>query len=169
MPFRPVSGRFYRIVFASDRDAPLRGARSPEGRFHHNCEAALYMSPSPQAAAFAVASYLRPNDPPRLIQPLILQNARLLDLRRPTVIRHLHLQGDEASIPWQPQRALGLPATSWQASDAARRTGADGIIYAARSEPSRWHVVLFRWTTDGLHLAPDGPALPFAPDMPPLL
>ena len=158
MPLQPVSGRFYRIIFASDRDAPLRGAHSPEGRFHHDGESALYMSPSLQAAAFAVASYLRPNDPPRLIQPLIVQNARVLDLRRAEVIRHLYLQGDEASIPWQPQRAIGLPATTWQASDAARTAGADGMIYTARTEPTRWHLVLFRWNTNGPILAPDGPA-----------
>lgn len=167
MPAQPVSGRFYRIIFASDRDAPLRGALSPEGRFHHDGQPALYMSPSPQAAAFAIARYLRPNDPPRLLQPLHLEAAQLLDLRNPAVIRHLGLNGNEASVPWQPERQQGLPATPWRASDAARAAGADGILYAARSEPSRWHIVLFRWNGTGPRLAPDGPATPFFPNQTP--
>ena len=47
-------------------------------------------------------------------------------------------------------------------TDAARTAGADGMIYTARSEPTRWHLVLFRWNTNGPILAPDGPAEPFS-------
>jgi hypothetical protein len=55
-----------------------------------------------------------------------------------------------------------LPATSWIASDAARRAGADGMIYAARSDPTRWHVVLFRWNIPaGPIIRQSGSPIPF--------
>ena len=140
-----LSGTFYRILFASDLPRLLQGAVTPEGRFHHDGEKALYMSPSPEAAAIAVATYLRPNDPPRVVQALTLANARVLDLRSATVLAGLGLDGAEASVLWQPQRAAGMAATSWRASDAARASGADGMIYLSRKDPARWHLVLFGW------------------------
>lgn len=158
----PLSGRFWRTVFAADLDALLHGARSAEGRYHHDGQWALYLSPTPEASRFAVDAYLRPGDPPRVIAPLHLSAARIVDMRAPEVHRSLALTGAEAGTPWQPERAAGRPATSWIASDAARRTGADGMIYAARTNPLRWHVVLFRWNEAGAaQISPDGPPIPF--------
>jgi RES domain-containing protein len=146
-----IAGRFWRSVFATDTVRVLEGARSPEGRYHHDGQAALYLSPSPEFSRIAIDAYLRAGDPPRVIVPLDVRNASLADLRDVTVQRALGLNGTEAGTLWQPERAAGLPATSWIASDAARRAGAQGIIYAARSDPQRWHIVLFRWN------APDEP------------
>lgn len=155
-----LSGIFHRIVFEADLPNLLAGAKSPEGRFHHDGQPALYLSPTPDAAGHAIAAYLRPDDPARVIIALTLQNARVVDLRDPATLQTLRLDGTEASTPWQPERQQGLPATTWRASDAARATGADGMIYTARSAPSRWHLVLFSWNRV---LQPHGAATRFNP------
>ena len=67
-----ISGTFFRIVYAEHATDSLQGARSPEGRFHHDGEPALYMSSRPDWALKAVEAYLRPGDPPRVTVPLAL-------------------------------------------------------------------------------------------------
>lgn len=157
-----VSGRFWRSVFAVDADRVLEGARSPEGRFHHDGQVVLYLSPSPEFSRIGINAYLRPGDAPRVIVPLEVRGADLVDLRDPAVQGALGLNGTEAGTLWQPERAAGRPATSWIASDAARASGADGIIYAARSDPARWHIVLFRWNVpDGPQVEQSDPPIPF--------
>jgi RES domain-containing protein len=157
-----VSGQYWRSVFEQDLAHVLTGSRAPEGRYHHDGQPALYMSPSPEYSRIAIDAYLRDGDPPRLIVPLEPTNARLADLRDPVIQSHLKLNGTEASVPWQPERTAGLPATSWIASYAARKSGADGIIYAARSDPYRWHVVLFRWNVpSGPQIRQNGSPIPF--------
>ncbi len=146
----PLSGRFYRITFATDSDRILGGVIHPEGRFHHDGQPAFYCSPSPEAAAAAVNVYARPDDPPRVIIPLDITGARICDIRNPDTCAALDIQMITPSVPWMPQRAKGTPATSWQASDAVRALGLDGMIYACRREPrSRWHLVLFYWNEAG--------------------
>lgn len=144
-----ISGTFYRIVHAGNAAAPLAGAVTPEGRFHHDGQAALYMSSSPAWALKAVEAYLKPGDPPRMIFPLSLQLARVVDLRDLQLCDQLGIDPADAAIPWLPQRAEELSASTWRASDASRRSGADGMIYTARSAPERWHLVLFRWNEPG--------------------
>jgi RES domain-containing protein len=157
-----VAGTFWRTVFAADLDRVLQGARSPEGRFHHDGQPALYLSPSPEFSRIAVDVYLRGGDPPRVIVPFEVSDAHLADLRGPEVQRHLGLDGTEASTLWQPERTAGRPATSWIASDAARSADADGIIYAARTDPQRWHIVLFSWNAaTGPQVRQSGLPIPF--------
>jgi RES domain-containing protein len=154
-----LSGRFYRIVFAADIGHVLGGVLTPEARFHHSGQPALYLSPSPEAAGFAVASFVGPDDPPRVLVPVEVEGARVVDLRDAAHREALGLAGHEPSVPWQPERSAGRPATSWRASDVARAAGADGMIYVARSAPSRWHLVLFRWNeATGARVSIDGPA-----------
>ncbi len=73
----------------------------------------------------------------------------MVDLRERATRDALGLQGHEAATPWQPQRAAGVAATSWTASDAVRAAGVDGMIYASRTAPDRWHLVLFAWNEPG--------------------
>jgi RES domain-containing protein len=158
----PVAGRFWRTVFASDVAVVLKGARSIEGRYHHDAQPALYLSPTPEYSRIAIDAYLRPNDPLRVIVPLDVTGANLADLRAAEVQTALGLDGHESGTLWQPERAMGQPATSWIASDAARHAGADGIIYAARSDASRWHIVLFRWNAvTGPQVRQSGSPIPF--------
>lgn len=157
-----ITGRFWRTIFAADLDRILEGVISPEGRYHHDRQKALYVSPTPDFSRDAVDIYLRDGDPPRIVVPLAIEGAKFLDVRQSDVQHALGLDGTEANTLWQPERKVGRPATSWIASDAVRNAGADGMIYAARSEPTRWHIVLFRWNgSDGPRITTDGPPIPF--------
>ncbi len=144
-----ISGTFWRIVWRDRLHAVLSGVLSPEGRLHHSGQKALYISPTPQWAAMAVNAYLRDDDPLRVLVELDVTEARVADLRDPEVCDALGITVETAGVLWQPERAQGKPATSWQASDAVRRTEADGLIYPARSYPDRWHLVLHRWNVPG--------------------
>lgn len=156
LPGTDISGRFWRLLPAAAD--PLSPVLSREGRFHHDGQAALYCSPSPEAAAHAIARYLRPGDAPRLAYPLALTAARIADLRDASTLAALGLKGHETAVPWLPERAAGRPATTWTASDAVRAARLHGMIYTARSAPDRWHLVLFCWNRPGAaQLQPDGP------------
>ncbi len=142
---KTVSGTFYRIAFAQYADRVLDGVIYPEGRFHHDGQPALYASPSPETAAIAIDIYLKDNDAPRVMIPLAIENAKMADLRDPDTCATLGIDPVWPSVPWADQRTAGKPATSWKASDIVRDSGADGMIYASRRAPERWHIVLFRW------------------------
>lgn len=158
-----TTGQFYRALFERHIDRALLGVRSIEGRFHHDGQPALYLSPSPEAVRVAMRAYVRLNDQPRVILPLRLEAAALLDLRNTDIQCVLGLEGYGASVNWRSERATGKLATSWVASDAARKTGCDGVIYASRSQPEHWHVVLFRWNeNDGAKLERNGPPMAFS-------
>lgn len=145
MPFDTLDGHFYRIMTRDRAAEALCPAISPEGRFHHDAQPTLYVSSRPDWACHAIAAYVRDTDPPRVICELHLGSARILDLRDPAHCAAAGIDPALAAIPWLPQRAQGLPAATWKVSDRARACGADGMIYTARSEAARWHLVLFRW------------------------
>jgi len=145
MPFPALDGLFYRIVPQARAAQALAPAISPEGRFHHDAQSTLYISSRPDWACHAIAPYVRNTDPPRVICELQLTGVRLLDLRIPAHCAAWGIDPAFAAIPWLPERVQGLPASTWEVSDRARASGADGMIYTARTEPARWHLVLFRW------------------------
>lgn len=146
MPLHRLDGLFYRIVPAARADQALAPAVSPEGRFHHDRQPTLYVSPRPDWAEHAIKTYVRDDDPPRVICELRLTAIPVLDLRNPTHCTAFGIDPALAAVPWLPERALGRPASTWTVSDRARASGADGMIYTARSEPTRWHLTLFRWS-----------------------
>lgn len=157
-----VSGRFYRIVFENQLSLLLLPASNPEGRFHHDGQQAIYLSPTRQAAAVAIDSYYRDDDPPRLIVPISVDAPRILDFRKSATSETFALRGDETVADWRNERSAGRSASSWIASDAARAAGAPGMIYPSRKSPPNWHLVLFRWNDAGdATLKRDGPAQPF--------
>jgi RES domain-containing protein len=145
MPFDTLDGLFFRIVPAERAAGALDPAISPEGRFHHSGQPTLYVSSRPDWACHAIQTYVRASDPPRVIVELRLTGTRVVDLRNPTHCAAAGIDPKQAAVPWLPQRAQSLPASTWEVSDRARSSGADGMIYTARSEPTRWHLVLFRW------------------------
>jgi len=146
----PLSGRFYRITFATDAARVLGGVIHPEGRFHHDHQPAIYCSPTADAAAAAVKVYAKPDDPPRVINMLDITGATVCDLRDPDTCAALGISLETPNVPWVNQRAIGIDATSWKASDAVRATKADGMIYTCRRKPRiRWHLVLFNWNSQG--------------------
>lgn len=163
--FQTLNATLYRIIFEEYLGSVLDGVIHREGRFHHDGQKALYASPSPETAAIAIAIYLKPDDAPRLMVPLALSNARMVDLRDKRTCDALGIDPAWPSVPWAEERAAGLPATSWQASDAARAAGADGMIYASRRAPERWHVVLFSWNRgEGADLQVAGQPSPWTAD-----
>ncbi|PJI92825.1 RES domain-containing protein [Yoonia maricola] len=155
--FKTLNTTLYRIVFEAFADKVLDGVIHSEGRFHHDGQSALYASPSPETAAMAIDIYLKQDDAPRVMVPLSLSDARMVDLRSTQTCHALGVDPAWPSVPWASERAAGAPATSWRASDVARAYGADGMIYSSRRAPERWHVVLFRWNKgDGATLALGG-------------
>ena len=144
-----LSAPFWRIVFTSDAPNVLAGSLMPEGRFHHDGQQALYLSPDPIWAGHAVKAYVKTDDRPRVIVPVSVQADAVADLRDTATLDSLRLRGHEAAVPFLPERAAGRVATSWRASDAAREAGAQGMIFPARRDPSRWHLVLFSWNEPG--------------------
>ncbi|SOC05179.1 RES family NAD+ phosphorylase [Rhodobacter maris] len=130
----PFSGTVWRILAAERAGEATAPARHPEGRFHHSGQTALYASLTAEGAGVAIARYLAPGDGPRVIVPLRVEAARIADHR-----------GEPAlSVIWQEDRAAtGAPSPTWAFSDAARRAGAQGLLYSSRSRPELAHLVLF--------------------------
>lgn len=146
MQFHQLSGLYYRIVPASRAHLALDPAVSPEGRFHHDGQPALYASSRPDWAEHAIKAYVRSEDPPRLICEIEVRCDRVLDLRDARQCADWGVDPHLAAMPWLPERRGGHFASTWRVSDLARQRGADGMVYTARSAPDRWHLVLFNWT-----------------------
>ena len=127
----PVIGPVWRALLAGTD--PLAPVASPEGRFHHSGQWAIYASLTPEGCAVAIRRYLRPDDPPRVVVPLSLRRLRLVDCRGRA----------DLSVVWQDIRAAGAPSPTWAFSDAARAEGAEGMLYSSRSRPDLSHLVLF--------------------------
>ncbi|GGH34322.1 RES domain-containing protein [Cribrihabitans marinus] len=125
------AGTVWRMTFAG-RDATTP-VTSPEGRFHHSGQWAVYASLSPEGTAVAIRRYLRPDDLPRLICPLVVKADRVADLRG----------RDDMSVIWQDNRATGAASPTWAQSDAARAAGAQALLYSSRSRPDLSHLVAF--------------------------
>ncbi len=143
----PFSGMAYRVVFIG-QDA-LSPVRSPEGRFHHSGQRAIYTSLTPEGCGVALKRYLGEADAARHIVPLAVSLDRVADLRgRP-----------EACVIWQDARALAHPAPTWALSDKAREQGAQGMLYSSRSRPDLTHLVVF--TDQPGALQPAAAPLPF--------
>lgn len=140
MILTPWSGTVWRIMWANAAD-PLTPVQSPEGRFHHSGQTAIYTSLSAEGAGVAIKRYLRPNDPPRVIAAIEVQATRILDLRQPDALPD-HIPTN-ASVVWQDVRATGAAAPTWAISDAARAGGAQGVLYASRSRPDLTHLTIF--------------------------
>ncbi len=127
----PFCGTLYRIAFAKYAGAVLDGVIHPEGRFHYDGQPALYASPSPETAAIAIDIYLKSDDAPRVMVPLKVTGASVVDLRDRATCERYGIDPTWPSVPWADQRAKGDPATSWKASDV--------VLVARTDEPTPWH------------------------------
>ena len=128
MPFDTLDGLFCRIVPADRAASALDPAISPVRRFHHSGQPTLYVSPRPDWACHAIAPYVRPGDPPRVICKLRLSCTLILDLRDPIHCAASGIDPTLAAVPWLAQRATGQRASTWTVSDRARASGAAGMI-----------------------------------------
>ena len=149
VPFRRVAGRFYRAMPVA-RVANVFDSPGPDsaGRYHRPGEPALYLTPEPDWAMLAVGRYLTV-DGPRVVVPVEVSGADVVDQRDPTICRTLGIDPVAAAGRWQHALAEGREPASWVGSDAARRAGADVIIDPSRGIAGGWHVTLFRWNGHG--------------------
>ena len=153
VPLRQLGGRFYRAIVA-DRLAALLDPPAPQsaGRYHRHGEPALYLTPEADWAAIAVGRYQAEDGLPRLIVPLDVSAAQVVDQHDEAVCQLLAIDRDQSNLGWRQALERGDEPPSWAASDAARRCGADGIIDRSRGIVGGWHVTLFRWNVPGAPL-----------------
>lgn len=142
----PVEGIFYRAVLSVNAHAVLAppGPQSA-GRYHRQGQPALYMSPFPEWSIIAVSGYMREDGLARVLIPLRLTGAWLVDQRDKAKCDQLGIVPDAANDSWRTALQQGRTPGSWQNADKARATGADGIIDCSRFIPGGWHVCLFGW------------------------
>jgi RES domain-containing protein len=107
------------------------------------------MSPRSEWAVIAVSGYMREDGRPRVVVPLEVGQAHVLDQHDEEACLLLGIDRDLSNAPWRPALAAGQEPPSWRSADAARLAGADGIIDRSRMIPGGWHMNLFRWNALG--------------------
>jgi RES domain len=145
-----VSGRFWRAV-PVDRVAQVLDPPGPDsaGRYHRPGEAALYITREADWATIALGRYMLADGIVRVAVPLELDGANLLDQRDGAACSALGFDPERSQVRWQSALTAGEEPPSWQASDAARANGADGLVDPSRGIAGGWHVVLFNWNRAG--------------------
>ncbi|SFG16890.1 Protein N-acetyltransferase, RimJ/RimL family [Novosphingobium sp. CF614] len=168
--FREVEGAFFRSILADRIDDVLAPPR-PEsaGRYHRPGQATLYMSPLMDWAKIAVSGYIREDGRPRVVIPLTVGKAHVLDQHDEVACRSRGIDREHSNAPWRSALLAGAEPPSWRNADFARVAGADGIIDRSRNILGGWHLNLFRWNELGgpcvkvcgkpepIHLSADGP------------
>ncbi len=168
--FRQISGPFFRAVLV-DRVEDVLSPPLPQsaGRYHRPGQATLYMSPKLEWAMIAVSGYMREDGLPRVVIPLMVGIAEVLDQHDEKACRAVGVDRELSNVSWRAALAAGEEPPSWRNADTARASGADGIIDRSRMIPGGWHANLFRWNNlDGpsihvcgepvsIQLSSDGP------------
>jgi RES domain-containing protein len=150
VPLRKVGGHFFRAVLADRIDSVLAPPLpTSAGRYHRLGQAILYMSPAAEWAMIAVSGYMREDRRPRVVIPLFVGDAFVLDQHDDQACHKLGIDREASNQSWRPALAAGVEPASWRNADAARAAGADGIIDRSRQIPGGWHVNLFRWNDLG--------------------
>jgi RES domain-containing protein len=150
MMLRKVSGRFFRAVLVERLAVVLAPPDATSaGRYHRLGQAALYMSPECDWAKIAVSGYIREDYRPRVVVPVQVSEAFVVDQHDEEVCKQLGIDRERSNEPWRAALAAGSEPPSWRNADAARAAGADGIIDRSRMIPGGWHLNLFRWNESG--------------------
>lgn len=97
----------------------------------------------------AVSGYIREDGRPRVVVPLMVGEAHVLDQHDEAACRVLGIERDLSDAQWRQALEAGEEPLSWRNADAARAADADGIIDRSRMIPGGWHVNLFRWNELG--------------------
>jgi len=103
----------------------------------------------PDWACIAVSGYMREDGLPRMIVPMDIGVARVLDQLDMSACDALGIDREQSNVSWRVELAAGREPASWRNADAARDIGADGIIDRSRYIPGGWHLTLFRWNVPG--------------------
>jgi len=149
-PLLRISGRFFRAVLVDRVDQVLaRPSPGSAGRCHRLGQPTLYTSAKPEWAIRAIAGYMREDGRPRVVVPLMIGEAEVVDQRDEKSCIRLGIDRDLSNQSWRPVLAAGGEPPSWRNADIARAVGADGIIDRSRAIPDGWHLNLFRWNDLG--------------------
>jgi len=148
--FQRISGRFWRAIAEERVENVLDPPRTDNaGRYHRPGESALYITPEADWAVIAVGRYLLADGIPRVVVPLELDGADLVDQRNPDSCVALGIDPAQSQVRWNDELVAGREPPSWKASDAARASGAQGIIDVSRGIAGGWHACLFAWNVPG--------------------
>lgn len=145
-PFRKIRGRFFRSVVTERLDHVLDPPdASSAGRYHRLGQPTLYMSASLEWSIIAISGYMREDQRPRVVVPLLVTDAIVVDQHDQQACEQLGIDRELSNLSWRSALAVGQEPASWRTADAARAAGADGIIDRSRLIPGGWHLNLFRW------------------------
>ena len=143
-PFAAIDGLFFRCVpLARAGDVLAAPAPASAGRYHRPGQPTLYLSPKGDWATVAVSGYMREDGTARVVIPVEVGEAFVVDQRDEAACRKL------GNANWRTAIEAGREPPSWRNADAARAAGADGIIDRSRLIPAGWHLNLFRWNALG--------------------
>lgn len=78
---------------------------------------------------------MREDGLPRMIVPIDIGMARVLDQRDMSACGALGIDREQSNVNWRVDLATGGEPASWRNADAARDIGADGIIDRSRHIP----------------------------------
>jgi RES domain-containing protein len=148
--FKKISGTFYRSVPADKVHQVLEppGPHSA-GRYHRLGEPTLYTSAALEWSVRAIAGYMREDGLPRVVVPLKVVDAMVLDQHDEEACKRLGIDRELSNESWRTALSEGREPASWRTADIAREAGADGIIDGSRMIPGGWHLNLFRWNGSG--------------------
>ncbi|WP_246590428.1 RES domain-containing protein [Rhizobium lentis] len=107
------------------------------------------MSASAEWAIMAISVYMREDGRRRVVVPLSVGNALVLDQHAQQACERLGIDRNVSNLSWRFALTAGEEPPSWRTADAARAAGADGIIDRSRLIPGGWHLNLFRWNVLG--------------------
>ena len=156
-PFVEVlDATFFQMRFLDAPDA-VHAAQSPEGRWHHSGQRALYLSGTPEGTKVAMRIYRRDDESTRAIFLLKITNARVINIRNAKAPELYGIDASEMHCRWQEHVRDGKPSPTWQISDAIRAAGFDGLLAPSRSAPDLTHLTLFRWNEPNAHSVTLGP------------
>lgn len=147
---RRVEGRFFRSVPTPRLDRVLDPPDPKSaGRYHRPGERILYTSATFESAVAAISGYMRQDGLPRMMVPLQIGEAFVLDQHDEEACRAFGIERDLSNEPWQAAIAENREPASWRNADIARMAGAGGIIDRSRKMPGAWHLNLFYWNEAG--------------------
>lgn len=108
VPFASIEGRFYRITRADRAHLVLQPPRPMDcGRYHAPGQTALSISPTAEWARVAVSGYMGEDGLARVIFPLLVSMAHVLDLRDETACLRLGVDRERANVSWRKTLAAG--------------------------------------------------------------
>lgn len=142
-----VDGVLYRAVDSAYRTSALAGSRLP-GRYSAAGQSTLYLSSSPEGVTAAMAAHGDARSDLTLLA-FDVHAEDIVDLRVPAALTAARVAIEDAVAPWQDVVAAGGVPRSWGVRQRLEDLGAQGLIDPSRTRPGLWHLVLFRWNTEG--------------------